>query len=376
MPHVDLVFGTQAMDRLVAAVSRIEADRCRIVDVELSDLIDEIETVSKGRLPGAISKFVTIMRGCDNFCTYCVVPFVRGHEVSREPEYIISEIRAMVQEGVRDVTLLGQNVNSYGTKEGLCSFPDLLTQINKIEGLQRIRFTTSHPKDLSDELINAFGRIEKLCRHIHLPVQSGSDAILKRMNRKYSRDIYLEKVDKLREICPDIAITSDIIVGFPGETTEDFRKTLTLIQRVEFDSLFAFKYSDRPNAPARRFSDKVIEDDKNYRLQKLLDIQSQITLKIHDRMKGRTESVLVEGLSKRQNDTTGTGEGAAWTGRTSCNKIVNFVQDAVYAACNPVAVGDRVDVLIEKALPHSLWGRAVQIRSGYSPLKGDESYAA
>jgi tRNA-2-methylthio-N6-dimethylallyladenosine synthase len=305
-----------------------------------------------------------------------VVPFVRGREVSREPLHIVREIRAMVQAGVREVTLLGQNVNSYGTKERLCSFPDLLTKINEIEGLKRIRFTTSHPKDLSDRLINAFGQVEKLCRHIHLPVQSGSDIILKRMNRKYTRDVYLGKIDKLRERCPNIAITSDIIVGFPGETPADFRETLNLIEQVEFDSLFAFKYSDRPNAPANRFPDKVPEEEKNKRLQALFDVQSHITLKIHNRMKGRTESVLVEGFSKRRNEPAGCDESTAWTGRTSCNKIVNFIQNEIPAGRKPVAAGDSVHVLIEKAMPHSLWGRVVRIQSGYAPAKGDESYAA
>jgi tRNA-2-methylthio-N6-dimethylallyladenosine synthase len=376
MPHVDLVFGTQAVDRLTAAVSRIERNRCRIVDVELSDTIDEIEIVSNEKPSETISKFVTIMRGCDNFCTYCVVPFVRGAEISRKPRHIIGEIRAMVQEGVKEVTLLGQNVNSYGIKEGLCSFPDLLKQINEIDGLQRIRFTTSHPKDLSEGLIAAFGQVEKLCRHIHLPVQSGSDAILKRMNRNYTCDNYMKKIDKLREVCPGIAITTDIIVGFPGEAVEDFRKTLNLIKNAEFDSLFAFKYSDRPNAPARRFPGKVKEADKNDRLQKLFDIQSHITLKIHERMKGCTESVLVEGFSKRQTDLIGNDESAEWTGRTSCNKIVNFVHNGSYEDNKPVTMGDTVDVLIEEALPHSLRGRVVKTHSGYSPLKGDESYAA
>lgn len=375
MPHVDLVFGTHAVDRLTAAVSRIEVERCRIVDVDLTDTIDESEA-APAKASGGISKFVTIMRGCDNFCTYCVVPFVRGREISREPRHIIHEIRAMVQQGVREVTLLGQNVNSYGTKERLCSFSKLLAQVNEIEGLQRIRFTTSHPKDLSDGLISAFGRIEKLCRHIHLPVQSGSNVILKRMNRKYSRDVYLGKVDKLRERCPEIAVTSDIIVGFPGETPQDFRETLKLIERVEFDSLFAFKYSDRPSAAARHFSDKVAEEEKDRRLQALFDIQSAITLKIHEGMKGRTEAVLVEGFSKKQNHAAGSNEPTAWTGRTSCNKIVNFITNSVLADQSPVAAGDRVDVLIEKAMPHSLWGRAVRAHSGVAPAKGDESYAA
>ena len=377
MPHVDLVFGTSAVDRLAAAVSRIETTRCRIVDVALSKEIQEIEPAVAGKPSRELSKFVTIMRGCDNFCTYCVVPFVRGREVSRDPRHIVSEIRNLVDvQGVREITLLGQNVNSYGAKEGLCSFSELLAMINDINGLQRIRFTTSHPKDLSDELIGAFGRLEKLCRHIHLPVQSGSNDILKRMNRKYTREIYLEKVDKLRDSCPGIAITSDIIVGFPGETAGAFLETLALIERVQFDSLFAFKYSDRPNAAARLFPNKVTEEEKSVRLQTLLDFQADITLKIHARMKGGIAAVLVEGFSKKQDRMTENDAYAEWSGRTSCNKIVNFIQNEMPGNRKPINVGDRVDVLIEKAWPHSLWGRVARTHAACPPLKGDESYAA
>ena len=213
---LDLVFGTDALHRLPGLVDRITLKKTRIVDVgprASSQDHQHFEGLISG---GSVSRFVTIMRGCDNYCTYCVVPFVRGRETSRQPEQIISEIKMLVSAGAREVTLLGQNVNSYGKKEGLVSFPDLLARVNKVSGLERIRFTTSHPKDLSEELMAAFGRLEKLCRHIHLPVQSGSDKILHRMNRKYTRAHFVERVAQLRADYPDIAVTSDIIVGFPG----------------------------------------------------------------------------------------------------------------------------------------------------------------
>jgi tRNA-2-methylthio-N6-dimethylallyladenosine synthase len=298
MPHVDLVFGTHAIFRLPEMVRRIESSRCRIVDVRLSDTIEFDAPIEGPMTAGQVSAFVTIMRGCDNYCTYCVVPHVRGREASRHPDRIVEEVRMRVQQGVREVTLLGQNVNSYGNKEGLCSFTELLTRVDGITGLGRIRFTTSHPKDLSKDLIDAFGRLEKLCHHIHLPVQSGDDEILKRMNRRYTCNAYLEKIERLRAVCPDIAVTSDFIVGFPGETERQFQATLDLIETVRYDGVFAFMYSDRPNVPAAAFSGKVDETVKKERLQRLLDIQGRITREKHQAMVGQIRRVLVEGASR------------------------------------------------------------------------------
>jgi len=212
-PHLDLVFGTRAIARLPGLVSKIESKRSRLVDVDISDRPDDADAAVGRQSNAAISRFVTIMRGCDNFCSYCVVPYVRGRETSRKPDHILAEIRALVQSGVKEVTLLGQNVNSYGRKENLCSFVELLEQVNDVDDLLRIRFTTSHPKDFDSELIQSLRTLDKLCRHIHLPVQSGSNRILGRMNRKYTRGVYLDKVNKLRDTCSEIAITSDIIVG-------------------------------------------------------------------------------------------------------------------------------------------------------------------
>ena len=377
MPHVDLVFGTHAISRLPYLIEKIEAERCSIVDVEMSEIIEEFEFVIESPLdrtdPKATS-FVTIMRGCDNFCTYCVVPHVRGRETSRLPESIVKEVKGIVKTGVREVTLLGQNVNSYGKKENLSSFPKLLALVNEVDGLFRIRFTTSHPKDLSDDLVSAFKDLDKLCNHIHLPVQSGSNRILKRMNRKYTRDLYLEKIEKLRNNCPGIAITSDIIVGFPGETITDFEETLDLIKRVEFDGIFAFKYSDRPNAPAARFSDKITDQEKKNRLQTILDLQEYFTTKKNRDLVGSNELILVEGLSKKKVDgnTQNKCQHVQWTGRTATNKVVNFTQFEDTIPRDRILKGKVVNVKIEKAYSHSLWGKPIQLFT----LKGEQSYAA
>lgn len=363
MPHVDLVFGTHAAGRLPQMIERITATRRRILDVDLDEAPGDQDFVL-GTYPfHGISAFVTIMRGCDNYCTYCVVPFVRGREASRPEENILSEIRHLVSCGVREVTLLGQNVNSYGQKEGRSGFSQLLTRINAVEGLERIRFTTSHPKDLSEELIESFTRLDKLCPHIHLPVQSGSNAVLDRMNRRYTRQDYLEKVALIRRTCPDVAITSDIIVGFPGETDADFQQTLDLIARVGFDNLFAFIYSDRPSAPASHFKAKVAEDVKKERLQAVLAIQKGLTLRNNEKLVGTIQKVLVDGLSKNQPGTDGPPEKAlleaqeSWCGRTITNKIVHFITQAPQPSSNQPLTGRVMDIMIEKVMPHCLWGR-------------------
>lgn len=375
VPFVDTVFGTNAINRLPAIVERIESERRQIVDIEMSDGIDEIDSFENIGRNSKTSRFVTIMQGCDNYCTYCVVPHVRGREYSRSPENIIDEIRRLTGFDAREVTLLGQNVNSYGKKEGLCSFPELLARVNEIEGLARIRFTTSHPKDLSPELIKAFGTLEKLCKHIHLPVQSGSDRILKRMNRKYGRSQYLEKVEKLRETCPEIAITSDFIAGFPGETDADFEDTLDLIRTVRYDGLFAFKYSDRPNAPAREFSGKLPDEVKNERLRRLLELQEDISANKNRSLVGTVREILVDGFSKKEigKKSEETVANAQWSGRTTTNKIINFMPDTDSANMFP---GKLVDIKIEKAFTHSLWGRLAENGATAESAKGENSYVA
>jgi tRNA-2-methylthio-N6-dimethylallyladenosine synthase len=365
MPHVDLVFGTQAISRLPRIIQRIQETRCRVVDIEITETLSP-DDFTLGPFPRSdASAFVTIMRGCDNYCTYCIVPYVRGRESSRPMDDIVEEVRHLVSRGVREVTLLGQNVNSYGKKEGFASFTRLLEQVHAVGNLERIRFTTSHPKDLSADLIQCYQRLDKLCRHIHLPVQSGSDLILKRMNRHYTRKQYLDKVDHLKRICPDVALTSDIIVGFPGETEQDFEDTLSLIKEIGFDGLFAFIYSDRPNAPAVRFEDKVDEAVKKERLQRVLACQEENTRCKHSALVGTVQEVLVDGAGDQKDrpDTDGKLRPESgriqWTGRTSTNKIVHFTAETPHSSNNQLLTGLLLRIMIIEAMPHCLVGRQV-----------------
>jgi tRNA-2-methylthio-N6-dimethylallyladenosine synthase len=383
MPFVDLVFGTHAIGRLPGLIRRISRTRCRLVDIDIAETIGPDDFAVNPCPKTDTSAFVTIMRGCDNYCTYCIVPYVRGRESSRSPNDILREIRCLVDQGILEVTLLGQNVNSYGKKEGYGSFARLLEHVAGVDGLQRIRFTTSHPKDLSLELIDSFKKLDKLCNHIHLPVQSGSGAVLKRMNRRYSPKQYLEKVEQLRATCPDIAITSDIIVGFPGESEADFEATLSLIRKVKFDGLFAFVYSDRSHAPAAKFSDKISDSHKKQRLQQVLNCQADFTLARHQAMVGTVQEILVDGKSKHRNDAVpGNGTdaqcpGIQWSGRTETNKIVHFIQKVKPLAENQMLTGQLMQIMIEKALPHCLWGHPTKSnKRPDSACKGDNSYAA
>ncbi len=375
-PQVDLVFGPKAIPRLARLVERVRVQRLRVVDIEDTEGIEELDLSSGFRDDGQVARFVTIMQGCDNFCTYCVVPYVRGREASRHPDHILAEIRMLAAGGVREVTLLGQNVNSYGQKEKLGTFAELLTGVDQIDGLDRIRFTTSHPKDLSDGLIDAFGRLDKLCPHIHLPVQSGSDRVLKRMNRQYTRAVYLERIARLRQVRPDMAITTDFIVGFPGESDADFEQTLGLIETVGFDGVFAFMYSDRSVAPASGFKGQIDDAQKKERLQRLLQQQEVFTLSSNRALIGREQEVLVEGFSTRPGLAEENTPHRQWSGRTPGNKIVNFNQDPDCAAEDAVRPGLMVGVRIEKAYSHSLWGRPIWVEEEPGGLKGDTCHAA
>lgn len=351
LPYLDIVLGTQAFDRLASLIALVKSGMGHLTDIETSTSI--FESIPDGSVLDSqkISRFVTIMQGCDNYCTYCVVPYVRGRERSRKPERIIEELRVLADNGVREITLLGQNVNSYGKKEGICSFPSLLEKVNAIDGIERIRFATSHPKDLSDELIFAIRDLEKVCCQLHLPVQSGSNRILKKMNRGYTREVYLERISLLRQHCPEIALSSDMIVGFPSETRADFDQTLDLVTTIRFDGLFAFAYSDRPNAPAVKFSGKVSEDEKMARLNELLDLQENVTEEKNQALVGKITTVLVEGKSrkKRQGGGETTDSPSQMTGRTESGKIVHFRADNVQP-------GMILEIKIEHAYPHSLWG--------------------
>jgi tRNA-2-methylthio-N6-dimethylallyladenosine synthase len=285
------------------------------------------------------------MQGCNNFCSFCVVPYVRGREYSREPEDIIGEIRGFLAAGGLEVTLLGQNVNSYG--RGLTepvTFPELLRRVASLPGLKRLRFATSHPRDLSDELMAAYGELPVLCEHLHLPVQSGSNGILKAMNRGYTREEYLDKVSRLRQSCPGLALSTDLIVGFPGETEADFDRTLDLMRQANFDQAFSFKYSPRPQTRAAAFPGQVPEEVKAERLARLQSLQDELTLAAHRRLVGQTREVLVESTSKRSP--------CELCGRLRTNQVVNFQGPRELA-------GRLIRVEITEAHPHSLKGRRV-----------------
>ncbi|MCG8531665.1 MAG: tRNA (N6-isopentenyl adenosine(37)-C2)-methylthiotransferase MiaB, partial [Desulfovibrionales bacterium] len=302
LPHLNLVLGTQAFARFGQHVEDLQTGVNRIVDTEDACEIFEAQPDETCFDENPVSKFVTIMQGCDNFCTYCVVPHVRGRERSRDHKAIVEEVKILADRGVKEVTLLGQNVNSYGVKEEGISFPMLLEKVSQVSGIERIRFATSHPKDLSQELIHAIRDIDKVCNHLHLPIQSGANRILKKMNRRYTREIYLDRIARLKAACPDIALSTDIIVGFPSETREEFDETMSLLEFVEYDSIFAFAYSNRSSAPASKFPEQLEEKEKMDRLNQLLARQEEITKKRHAAMVGRKVSVLVEGESAKLHD--------------------------------------------------------------------------
>jgi len=346
MPYVDLVVGPQHIYRLPELVA--EAAAGRRVAVAQSDtfvippFLPDIESGS------TYKRFVTIMQGCNNFCTYCVVPFTRGREISRDFADILAEVTHLAENGIREVTLIGQNVNSYGLdhpRESRKTFPELLRAVSAVEGLSRIRFTTSNPKDLSEELMACFAELPKLCSHFHLPVQSGANPVLKRMNRRYTIETYLDKVAGLRKARPEVALTTDIIVGFPGETEADFAATMELIETVRYHSAFSFKYSDRPHARSSGFPDKVAEEEKSARLALLQKRLQEITEERNREYEGAVLEVMVESDAANRD--------GQWAGRSSSNHVVNFTGQGVYAP------GQLVTVHIDTACAHSLRGRLV-----------------
>ena len=345
-PWVDIIFGTHNIHRFPELLEKVYSEKKKIAETfEDSDQI--VEGLPAKRLYKHKS-FVNIMYGCNNFCTYCIVPYTRGREKSRKPEDIVREITGLVADGVKEVTLLGQNVNSYrgaGESGSECDFADLIYMINDIEGLERIRFMTSHPKDLSDKLIQAFVDCEKLCNYIHLPVQAGSDSVLKRMNRKYTREKYLEVVERLRKAVPDIAISTDIIVGFPGETEEDFEETLSLVRSVKYDSAFTFLYSVRQGTPAAEYEDQMPEEVKHQRFDRLVDAVNADSAEKNAAYKGRIERVLVEGVSKKNENTL--------TGRTEGFKLVDFEGGREL-------IGQMVNVEITEGKTFSLTGKIAE----------------
>ncbi len=321
-PWVDIIFGTHNIHKFPNLLANVISEKKRQIEI-WEDGGEIVEGLPSKRLYKH-KAFVNIMFGCNNFCTYCIVPYTRGRERSRAPEDIIAEIKALVADGVKEVTLLGQNVNSYkGVSKGAentVNFATLLHMVNDIDGLERIRFMTSHPKDLSDELIEAYRTCDKLCSYFHLPVQSGNDNILKRMNRHYTREDYIKLVKKLREARSDIAISTDIIVGFPGETEEEFEDTLSLVREACFDSAFTFLYSKRRGTPAEGYDEQISEEVKHERFNRLVEEVNRSSAKQNEKFVGKKCEVLVESESK--------SDKVFLTGRSAQNKIVNFKGDS------------------------------------------------
>ena len=345
--HADLVVGPDAyldLPNLVGAVERGE----KAINVELSTQ-ETYKDVIPLKLPGVhISGFVSIMRGCNNFCTYCIVPYTRGRERSRDVESILNEIRDMRDKGFKEVTLLGQNVNSYRFERNdeVITFPRLLALVAEEVPQMRVRFTTSHPKDMSDETLEVIAAHDNLCKMIHLPAQSGSDRILKEMNRKYSRAWYLDRIAAIRRILPDCAISTDLFCGFHSETEADYEQTLSLMREVGYDSAFLFKYSERPGTYAsKHLPDDVPEEEKIRRLQGMIDLQNQLSEESNRRDIGKTFEVLIEGFSKRSREQL--------FGRTSQNKVVIFDKQDLH-------VGQFIQVKITRASSATLFGEVVK----------------
>ena len=312
-PHIDFVLGTNKVHELKATVRRLEsARRGPVVDVLLGDapLPENVPIERTGRL----SAWVPIMYGCNNFCTYCIVPYVRGREHSRRPEDVVREVEEAAAQGFKEITLLGQNVNSYGKDHKLASFAELLLMVDAVKGVERVRYMTSHPKDLSDAVIDAVRQGRHICPHFHLPVQHGSDRILQAMNRVYRKDAYRSLVERIRAAVPDASLTTDLIVGFPGETEEDFEELLDFLREIRYDAAYTFLYSKRSGTPAAMMEEQVEDSVKKERLHRLMEVQNEISLEKNVALKGTVQEVLAEGTSRTDED--------VWTGRTGTNKIV------------------------------------------------------
>ncbi|MBC7343563.1 MAG: tRNA (N6-isopentenyl adenosine(37)-C2)-methylthiotransferase MiaB [Clostridia bacterium] len=342
IPEVDFVFGTHNVCNVPELIAQAQRQEKPIVEV-VDEPLKKAELVFPRRAAG-VNAFVTISSGCNNYCSYCIVPYTRGPEISRSPEAIVKEVQEAVQEGFREITLLGQNVNSYGKDLGVSiRFPDLLEKINAIDGVSRIRFVTSHPKDFDRRLILAIRDLSKVCEHVHLPVQSGSNRILAQMNRRYSREQYMELVEEIRQENPEVSITTDLIVGFPGESDQDFADTMDLVEKLHFDQAFTFVYSPRPGTAAYGLKNEVPSTMKKERIQQLIRVQNRLTLMANQKLVGKCLEVLVEGPSKT--------DPAQLSGRTRTNKVVVFNQKP------GIHTGELVEVCITGAGMWNLFGR-------------------
>ncbi|GMA99339.1 tRNA (N6-isopentenyl adenosine(37)-C2)-methylthiotransferase MiaB [Pelosinus sp. IPA-1] len=343
-PHIDIIIGTHNVHQLVDLVKEVEDSKKHVLAVwdQAEQLAPDVPTIRRG----TVSAWVPIMYGCNNFCTYCIVPYVRGRERSRPLQDIVQEIHQLGLEGFKEITLLGQNVNSYGKDtEEYGDFADLLQAVDKVETIERVRYMTSHPRDINDKVIETILNSKKICDHFHLPVQSGSDTILKLMNRGYTTDYYRELVKKIRKAIPHASLTTDIIVGFPGETEELFNETLAFIKEIGFDAAYTFLYSKRSGTPAATMSEQVPLATKKERLQKLMDAQNEISLAIHQRLVGQTLAVIVEGASPRDENRL--------TGRTTTNKIVLWDKQGTEK------IGQLVNIKINTAQTWILKGQLV-----------------
>ena len=339
-PFIDLVYGTHNLYKLPEYIYRVLTEGRPVAEV--MDIDGEVVEGMPERRNSDFSAFVNIMYGCDNFCTYCIVPYVRGRERSRAPEAVLEECARLRDAGVKEIMLLGQNVNSY--QGGGARFAELLYRIDRL-GIERIRFMTSHPKDLSDELIHAFGELPHLMPQLHLPVQSGSDEVLRRMNRRYTREHYLDLVKRLRAVCPEIGLTSDIIVGFPGETLEQFEETMSLVREARFDAAYTFIFSPRTGTRAASYPDDTPYEVKSERIQRLIDLQQAISLEVLEGQVGRRERVLVEAVSTRDDASVG--------GKTPRGHMVNLPGSREL-------IGQFVDVQITSAGRNTLRGRQIK----------------
>ncbi|BDG59996.1 tRNA (N6-isopentenyl adenosine(37)-C2)-methylthiotransferase MiaB [Caldinitratiruptor microaerophilus] len=345
-PHLDLIFGTHNIHQLPELIERARHERETVVDVWESMGPDGIPERLPVQRAGTLKAWVTIIYGCNKRCSYCIVPRTRGRERSRLPEDIVAEVQELGRQGYKEITLLGQNVNAYGKDLGYTDFGDLLTLLDQSSpGIERIRFTTNHPKDFTPKMVEAIARAPKVCEWLHLPVQSGSDAVLRRMRRSYNRRQYLDLVRRIREWMPDAVITTDIIVGFPGETEDDFRQTLSLVEEVGYDAAFMFMFSPRAGTEAATLPDQLPQEVKKERLQRLIELQNRVSLAKNQAMVGRVEEILVEGLDKGKADRV--------YGRTRGNKLVT-------APGSADLIGRLVPVRITEAHIWTLEGSVVE----------------